>query len=66
MRTSATRMLVKYQDRRYRMQDESGLTLLAYALGAAFIVIPLAVALIFFGDSAVEEADAGIDSTLGN
>ena len=37
-------------------QDEQGLTILAYAFGAAFILAPLAAALYLFGTSTAGDA----------
>ncbi len=45
-------------------QDETGLTMLAYALGAAVIVVPLAVAFTLFGVEAVNGADAAVDGAI--
>ena len=56
-------LFVKVQDWRLQRQlhrDEEGLTILAYALGASFIVIPLAAAMIFFGSSATDKADTDL------
>ena len=52
MRNRATTLVVKYHDwqaRRRLDQDEEGLSLVAYALGAAFLVVPIAIALFVFG-----------------
>ena len=43
---------------------ETGLTMLAYALGAAVIVVPMAVALTLFGVEAVNGADAAVDGAI--
>ena len=47
MRNPALKAMVKLQDRRARFnelrEDDDGLTLVAYALGAAIIVVPLAI-----------------------
>ncbi len=45
-------------------RDEEGLTMLAYALGAAVIVVPLAVAIFAFGDSAVNTAGGQVNDAL--
>ena len=66
MRHRANQVLVKYQDwqlRRLR-DDEAGLSLVAYALGAAFIVVPLAIALFLFGQQATTRADADLANLL--
>ena len=44
--------------------EEQGLSMLGYAIGAAAVVVPLAILLIGFGDGAVEDATAAIDGTL--
>ncbi|MCZ6707814.1 MAG: hypothetical protein O7A71_07710 [Chloroflexi bacterium] len=45
-------------------RDENGLTMLAYALGAAVIVVPLAVAITLFGVDAVNGAGATVDGAI--
>ena len=45
-------------------RDETGLTMLAYALGAAIIVVPMAVAFTLFGVDAVNGADAAVDGAI--
>jgi hypothetical protein len=45
-------------------RDETGLTMLAYALGAAIIVVPMAVALTLFGVDAVNGAEAAVDGAI--
>lgn len=67
MRNLATRGFVKYHDWRWQRrlhQDERGLTLVSYALGAAFIVVPLAIALYFFGQSASDKANNDLNSLI--
>ena len=60
--------LVKLQDRRAHIgalrEDEQGLTLVAYALGAAIIVVPLALLLVTFGSDAVGSAETAVDGAL--
>ena len=58
---------VKYHDWQARRQfesDEEGLSLVAYALGAAFIVVPMAIALFLFGQQATGRADADLTALL--
>ena len=67
MQNRATRMFVKYHDwqaRRQISQDEEGLSLVAYALGAAFIVVPMAIALFLFGQQASSRADTDLGTLL--
>ncbi len=45
-------------------RDETGLTMLAYALGAAVIVVPLAVAITLFGVDVVNGAGATVDGAI--
>ncbi len=55
MKNLALKTIVKLQDRKMQRQiqrDEEGLTMLAYALGAAVIIVPLAAAVFAFGNSA--------------
>ena len=68
MRTRVNKTFVKYHDwqaRRRFEQDEDGLSLVAYALGAAFIVVPMAIALFLFGQQATTRADADLTALLG-
>ena len=59
---------VRWQDQRARLtalrEDDAGLTLVAYALGAAVIVVPLVLLLAGFGSGAADSAQTGIDSAL--
>ena len=67
MRNLLLKGFVKLQDVRMQRQlhaDEQGLSLLAYALGAAVIVAPLAVALLLFGQSAVSSAEAQVATAV--
>ena len=43
-------------------RDEEGLTMLAYALGAAVIIVPLAAAVLTFGQGAVDDAALEVDA----
>ena len=67
MRHLTDRVLVKLHDRKLQQdlhRDEEGLTMLAYAMGAAVIVVPLAIAVVALGDGAVKEASLRIDGAL--
>ena len=67
MRNHATTALVTLHDWRLQRRlnnDERGLSLLAYALGAAFIVVPLAIALFLFGDTTTTRANDDVASLL--
>jgi type VI protein secretion system component VasK len=44
--------------------DEAGLSLVAYALGAAFIAVPMAIALFLFGQQATSRADTDLTALL--
>lgn len=61
-----TKIYAKYQDRKFRAlnRDEGGLSLLAYALGAAVIVAPLAILLLSFGQGAVTSAETKVASAI--
>jgi len=68
MRTRTVGMFVRLHDRRLRRQmhdDEQGLSLVAYALGAAFIVVPMAIALFLFGQQASGRAESDLAGLLG-
>ena len=61
------RIVVRLHDAKIRRdlrRDEEGLTMLAYALGAAVIVVPLAVAIFAFGTDAVDDAQGQVDAAL--
>ena len=67
MQHRVNQAFVKYHDwqtRRRLDKDEEGLSLVAYALGAAFIVVPLAIALFLFGQQATGRADADLTNLL--
>lgn len=68
MRDRAMQAFVKYDDWRHQRRDlnadEEGLSLVAYALGAAFIVVPLAIALFIFGQDATTKAETDLDALL--
>ena len=67
MQRHVNQAFVKYHDwqaRRLFDRDEKGLSLVAYALGAAFIVVPMAIALFIFGQEATTRADADLANLL--
>lgn len=68
MRDRAVQAFAKYDDWRYQRrnlnEDEAGLSLVAYALGAAFIVVPMAIALFLFGAQTTDRANADLGSLL--
>ena len=67
MRNHATTTLIKLHDwrlQRHINNDEHGLTLIAYALGAAFIVVPIAIALFLFGETTTTRANDGVADLL--
>ncbi len=67
MRNRATKLFVKYDDWRQGRaldRDEDGLSLVAYALGAAFIVVPMAIALFLFGQQASGRASTDLGTLL--
>ncbi len=67
MRSPVNHAFVKYHDwqtRRRFDKDEEGLSLVAYALGAAFIVVPMAIALFLFGTQATGRASTDLGTLL--
>ncbi len=67
MRNRTTKLFVKYDDWRQGRtldRDEAGLSLVAYALGAAFIVVPMAIALFLFGQQASSRAATDLGTLL--
>ena len=67
MQYRVNQAFVKYHDwqaRRRFDRDEEGLSLVAYALGAAFIVVPMAIALFIFGQEATSRADTDLGKLL--
>jgi hypothetical protein len=74
VRNHAIATLVKLHDRRLQRRlnndavsihnDDQGLSLIAYALGAAFIVVPIAIALFLFGDATTTRANDDVASLL--
>ncbi len=58
---------MKIHDRKLQndlRRDEEGLTMLAYALGAAIVIVPLAILVVGFGTKAVNDAGAIVDTAL--
>ena len=45
-------------------RDDEGLTMLAYALGAAVIIVPLAAAVLTLGTGAVTDAEVKLDAAV--
>ena len=69
LRNLATQAAVKLHDRQMLRPlrcDEAGLTLLAYALGAAIIIVPLALLFFGFGAEAIGKAEADALHAVGN
>ena len=67
MKNLATKAIVKLHDHKIQRdlkRDEEGLTMLAYALGAAVIIVPLAIAVFEFGIATVGKAEAEVNSAL--
>ena len=63
MKTVLTSRFVKLHDAKLQ-RDEQGLTMLAYALGAAIIVVPLAGLMFAFSNETVSEAEAIVDAAV--
>ena len=66
MHSLTLKAFARYHDYRLRRlhEDQQGLSLVAYSLGAAFIVVPLGVALYLFGQNAAGEADQGLQDII--
>ena len=67
MKNLATKAIVKIHDRKLQndlRRDEEGLTMLAYALGAAIVIVPLAILVVGFGTKAVNDAGVIVDTAL--
>jgi Flp pilus assembly pilin Flp len=65
--TLTQKIVVRLHDAKLRRdlrRDEEGLTMLAYALGAAVIIVPLAAAVLTLGNSAVTDAGVKLDAAL--
>ncbi len=45
-------------------QDEKGLTILAYALGAAAILVPMSAAMYLFGTNMASDASDIVDNAI--
>ena len=61
------RIVVRLHDAKIQRdlrRDEEGLTMLAYALGAAVIIVPLGAAVLAFGNAAVDDAGLKVDAAL--
>ena len=67
MQSLSHRLAVRMHDHKLQRdlhRDEDGLTMLAYALGAAVIIVPLAAAVFAFGQDAVNDAADKVDNAL--
>ncbi len=67
MKNLLNKTAIKLHDRKLQhdlKRDEEGLTMLAYALGAAVVIVPLAGAVYLFGTAAVDDAAAEVDAVL--
>ena len=66
--TNLTRkIVVRLHDAKLRQdlrRDEEGLTMLAYALGAAVIIVPLAAAVLTLGTRTVTDAEVKLDAAI--
>ena len=69
MTNPTQRLVVRMHDAKIQRdlrRDEEGLTMLAYALGAAVIIVPLAGAVLLFGNTAVNTAGDQVNGVLGS
>lgn len=64
MADACTRGLVRLHDQALRPRDEAGSTMLAYALGAAPVIVPLAAVLFLFGGDTATEASDLVDGVI--
>ncbi len=67
MKSFTQRIAVRAHDHKLQRdlkRDEEGLTMLAYALGAAVIIVPLAGLVLAFGSSAVSDAGDKVNAAL--
>jgi Flp pilus assembly pilin Flp len=67
MKSFTQRIAVRMHDHKLQRdlkRDEEGLTMLAYALGAAVIIVPLAGLVLAFGKAAVNEAGSQVNNAL--
>ncbi len=65
--TLTQKIVVRFHDAKLQRdlrRDEAGLTMLAYALGAAVIIVPLAAAVLTLGTRAVTDAEVKLDAAL--
>ena len=67
MRDRATMVMVRYE--LWKMghgleRDETGLSIVSYALGASLVVAPLAITLILFGTGAVGSAESSVEAAI--
>ncbi len=66
--TNLTRkIVVRLHDARLQhdlKRDDEGLTMLAYALGAAVIIVPLAAAVLTLGTRTVTDAEVKLDAAI--
>jgi len=65
----ALRSCVRLHDRTAHLslgRDEAGLSMLAYAIGAAVVVVPLAFAIAFFGGSSVQQSHDLVNGAIAN
>ena len=63
MKNVLTSRFAKLHDARLQ-RDEQGLTMLAYALGAALIVAPIAILTFEFSNQAATDAEAIVDAAI--
>jgi len=61
-----SRLFAQWHDQSLRRlhADRDGLSLLSYALGAAFIVVPIAISLFLFGQQTTDRANSDVGSLL--
>ena len=67
MKSFTQRIAVRMHDHKLQRdlrRDEEGLTMLAYAVGAAVIIVPLAAAVFASGQDAVNNAGDKVDAAL--
>ena len=63
MKTVLTSRFAKLHDAKLQ-RDEQGLTMLAYALGAAVIIVPIAALTFEFSNQAANDAEAVVDAAI--
>ena len=67
MKSFTQRIAVRMHDRKRQpdlKRDEEGLTMLAYALGAAVIIVPLVRVVLAFGKTALTDAGTKVNGAL--